>query len=139
MGTVVGIDLRQTDPVPGCVVLCGDITDPARIAELRAAVPGGQYDVVLSDLSPALSGVRARDEARAAELNAITLRIADELLAPGGILLMKIFMDGETEATLRQARRQFASVRLKRPRASRKGSAEQYLIGTAARAGGGAS
>lgn len=132
-GVVVGVDLRQTEPVPGALALSGDIADPETWAALRAAAPGGTFDVVLSDLSPPLSGVRFRDEARAAELNATTLQVAGEMLATGGSLLMKVFMSGETEETLRQARKRFALVRLTSVQASRKGSAEQYLVASGKR------
>lgn len=138
-GTVVGVDLRQTEPTPGCIVLRGDVTGADCVGALRAAAPGGVFDVILSDLSPPLSGVRARDEARAAELNELVLRLAADMLADGGSLLMKVFMSGETENLLRRAREQFASVRLTAAQASRKGSAEQYLVagaGSAARGEG---
>jgi 23S rRNA (uridine2552-2'-O)-methyltransferase len=127
-GTIVGIDLRATDPVAGAMALQGDITDPEVLEKLRDAVPGGAYDAVLSDLAPKLSGVRFSDEARAAELNQTALAVAESLLAPGGTLLMKTFMSGETEEMLRRARKVFASVRLTNAEASRKGSAEHYLI-----------
>jgi 23S rRNA (uridine2552-2'-O)-methyltransferase len=127
-GTVVGIDLRETEPVAGARVLRGDVLDSSAIEDLREAAPGGRYDVVLADLSPQLSGVRSRDEARSAELNVMTLATAEALLAPAGALVMKVFMSGETEETLRAARRLFSSVRLTSAHASRKGSAEHYLI-----------
>lgn len=127
-GTVVGVDLRDTDPLPGVTVLSGDVTDATTVERLRAAVPGGLYDVVLADLAPNLSGIRFRDEARAAELNSMTLAVADQLLRPGGALLMKTFMNSETEELLRRARAAFAAVRLTAAEATRKGSAEQYLV-----------
>ncbi len=127
-GTVVGVDLRETDPLSGAVILTGDVTDGAVIERLRAAAPGGAYDVVIADLSPQLSGVRFRDEARAAELNEIALSVAEALLQPGGSLLMKTFMSGETEGILRRARALFGAVRLTAVEATRKGSAEQYMI-----------
>lgn len=127
-GTVVGIDLRETEPVTGARVMRGDVLEAATLDALREAVPGGHFDVILADLSPQLSGIRSRDEARAAELNAMTLATAEALLARGGSLVMKVFMDGETEETLRATRRLFAAVRLTSLNASRKGSAEHYLI-----------
>ncbi len=127
-GTVVGIDLKETDPVPSASIMTGDVTDPEVLVKLRAAAPGGAYDVILSDLAPKLSGVRFSDEARAAELNQVALAVAETLLKTGGMLLMKTFMSGETEAMLRRARELFSSVRLTSVDASRKGSSEHYLI-----------
>ncbi len=125
---VVGIDLKLTEPLPGVTVLSGDVREPDVLAQLRDASPGGAYDVLIADLSPNLSGVRARDEARAAELNDLTLDVAEALLVPGGRMLMKTFMSGETEGMMRRARTIFSKVRMTTVSASRKGSGEQYLV-----------
>jgi 23S rRNA (uridine2552-2'-O)-methyltransferase len=132
-GRVVGVDLRATDPVAGAEIVVGDMRDDAvraRIVELT----GGAVEVVLSDMSPQLSGVGARDEARAHELACVALEIAENLLVAGGRLVMKVFMNAETEDLLRRARALFETVKLSRPEASRKGSSEQYLIALGRRA-----
>ncbi len=128
-GCIVGVDLRETEEVPGAVALCGDVEDSGFRATLAEHTRGGKFDVILADLAPSLSGVRARDEAQAAALNETTLSVADSLLAPRGCLFMKTFMNSETEGILRLARGLFASVRLTSLDASRKGSSEHYLIG----------
>ena len=128
-GTVVGIDLKETEAVSGAVVVCGDVEDEQQRASLADHVRGGVYDVVLADLAPPLSGVRARDEARAAHLNELTLSVCQDLLVPGGSVFMKTFMNSETEGILRRARGLFAKVRLTSLNASRKGSSEHYLLG----------
>jgi 23S rRNA (uridine2552-2'-O)-methyltransferase len=128
-GRVVGVDLQPVDPLPQPWVSCieGDAADPAVCEEiLRRA--GGAVDVVLSDMAPKLTGVRARDEARAAELAAATLGLARRVLGAGGHLVMKTFMSAETNALLTELRRHFRTVKLSRPEASRKGSAETYLV-----------
>jgi 23S rRNA (uridine2552-2'-O)-methyltransferase len=128
-GLVVAVDLRPLDQpdIAGAVSLVGDIREPAVLQELMRSL-GGQADVLLSDMAPKLSGVRDRDRVAADELARATLVVADLLLKPGGCLLMKLFMSGETEALLREMRGRFASVKLSRPEASRRGSAETYLI-----------
>jgi 23S rRNA (uridine2552-2'-O)-methyltransferase len=128
-GRVVGVDLHRVDPLPQSWVSCieGDAADPAVADEiLRRA--GGPVDAVLSDMSPKLTGVRARDEARAAELAEATLELARRVLAGGGHLVMKTFMSAETSALLAELRRHFRTVKLSRPEASRKGSAETYVV-----------
>ena len=128
-GRVVGVDLQPVDPLPQPWVSCieGDAADPAVCEEiLRRA--GGAVDVVLSDMAPKLTGVRARDEARAAELAAATLGLARRVLGAGGHLVMKTFMSAETNALLVELRRHFRTVKLSRPEASRKGSAETYVV-----------
>jgi len=126
--TIVGVDLKETEPLPGVTVLTGDVRDVAALEAVRRATPGGAYDVVLADLSPNLSGVKSSDEARASELNDMTIAVAEAVLVPGGKLLMKTFMSGETQAMMRRARSGFSSVRLTNLAASRKGSGEQYLV-----------
>ena len=88
-------------------------------------------DVVLSDMAPKLSGVRDRDSARAAELAEAALSIARALLSPGGRLLVKVFSGRrDRRPGLAAARRSFATAKLTKPEASRKESAELYLVCT---------
>jgi 23S rRNA (uridine2552-2'-O)-methyltransferase len=129
-GIVVGVDLLAIDPLPeACVsTVVGDAADPAVLAQVRERC-GGRVDVVLSDLAPKLSGVRDRDAARAAALAEAGLAVAEQLLAPGGRLLMKVFSGAEAEA-LALARRIFTTAKLTKPGSSRRESAEMYLVAT---------
>jgi 23S rRNA (uridine2552-2'-O)-methyltransferase len=127
-GIVVGVDLRPIDPLGGPVVtLTGDAREAAVLEEIRARC-GGRVDVVLSDMAPALSGVRDRDIARATELAEAGLASADCLLASGGRFLVKLFTSPEADALVGAARGRFRTVKLTRPDATRKGSAEVYLV-----------
>jgi len=128
-GRVVGIDRKKLDPIglENVRVVEGDVADEAVLAAAREAL-GGPADVVLSDLSPELSGIRDRDEARASELVRLALATAQTTLRPGGSLLCKVFMNSEHAAIVAEARRCFAEVSVTRSQASRKGSAELYLI-----------
>jgi len=128
-GRVVGIDRKPLDPIrlPNVRVLQGDVAAAATIEALREAL-GGPADVVLSDLSPELSGVRDRDDARASELVRLALAIAEKTLRPGGSLVCKVFMNSDYRAMVDEVKRRFAEVSVTRSQASRKGSAELYLI-----------
>lgn len=131
-GFVVAVDLRPLETLGAAtrvVSIVGDVGEPAVQEELMRRL-GGRADVILSDMAPQLSGVRARDSARAGELARTALVVADRLLKPGGRLLVKIFMSEETEALLKELRGRFAEVKLSRPEASRPGSAETYLVAT---------
>ena len=129
-GIVVGVDLVAIDPIGPAQVstLVGDASDPAVLEQLRERCRG-RVDVVLSDMAPKLSGIRDRDAARAGELAETAVAIAEQLVAPGGRLLMKAFSGAESE-TLALARRVFSTAKLTKPEASRKESAEMYLIAT---------
>lgn len=132
-GLVVGVDLVAIEPLPQAWVstIAGDVADPAVFEQLRERC-GGPVAVLLSDMSPKLSGIRDRDVARAAELAETALGIAEQLVAPGGRLVMKVFTGAESEA-LRLARRIFSAAKLTKPESSRKESAEMYLIASGRR------
>lgn len=128
-GLVVGIDRRPIDDLGlGNVrTIVGDITSAAlrdEVATLRTE----PFDVLLSDLAPSLSGIRDRDEACADELLDGVLEWAKHTLRPGGGMLVKLFMGAGFEQRRDRLREQFAAVRLTRPDATRKGSAEVYAI-----------
>ena len=127
-GVVVGVDLQPIDALGGGVsTIVGDAREEAVQEQLRARCRG-RVDVVLSDMAPKLSGIRDRDTARAVELAESGLAIADRLLAPGGRLLLKLFTAPEIDAVVNAARDRFESVKRTHTEATRKGSAEQYLV-----------
>lgn len=128
-GTVVGVDLQPIEPLGGPVAtVVGDARDAAVQERVRLRC-GGPVDVLLSDMSPKLSGVRDRDVAQAIELAQLALAVADRLLAPGGRLLLKLFTTPDADAIVAAARNRFRSVKRIVPNATRKGSAELYLLG----------
>lgn len=126
-GRVVAIDLLEVAPVPGVLVLQGDFRDSALRASIAAAL-GGKLDVVLSDLSPNLSGIASTDQARAAELVRLALEFSREHLKSEGSLLVKVFQGAEFEEVLREIRQAFHKVRVLKPAASRDESRETYLL-----------
>lgn len=133
-GVVVGVDLKPIDSLPppvACVV--GDLREGATLDAVRRQC-GDRVDVMLSDMAPKLSGVRAIDAARASELGDVAMAAAESLLRPGGRLLMKVFQGAETANRLRRLRERFESVKLTRPEATRSSSAELYVAALGFRA-----
>ena len=128
-GRVVGIDLVPIDPLKtgNVTVVQGDATDPDQQRRLLSLLDG-PADILLSDMAPKLSGVRERDEAQAQELSRAAVACATRLLRPGGSLLLKAFMDSGYPALLAALRASFATVKTTKPQATRKGSAETYII-----------
>ena len=128
-GKVIGIDLVALEPLPltNVTLLQGDVTDPVQ-QEKMLALLGGPADVLLSDMAPKLSGLREVDEARAIALCRAALSCALILLRPGGTLLLKVFMGPEHKKFLAELRTAFATVKTTRPEATRKGSAETYVL-----------
>lgn len=136
-GCVVGVDVEPVAPLPQrwARSIVGTVTDENVRGELAAAL-AGMADVVLSDMAPKLSGIRARDEARATELAAVALDLCRRALRPGGRLLVKVF-DGEaTQAMISELRQAFDEVKTTRPEATRKGSSELYVLAVGFRSAG---
>jgi 23S rRNA (uridine2552-2'-O)-methyltransferase len=133
-GRVVGVDLVATDTLPESNVklIVGDARDDAVRTQVREAL-GGAADVVLSDMAPKLSGVRAADSARHADLVETAIACAVAWLAPEGALLVKLFDDEEQGRLLERLRSSFRAVRVRRPASSRQGSAETYAYAVGVR------
>ena len=129
-GRLIGVDVVPIDPLraPNVTLVTGDIREAAVLDDLRTRL-GGHADVVLSDVAPKLTGVRAVDEARTAELVSAVIGSLATLLRPGGRALVKLFMDATYPETVARMRGLFDRVRSTRPNASRRGSAEIYVAG----------
>jgi 23S rRNA (uridine2552-2'-O)-methyltransferase len=129
-GRVVGVDLAPLDELPeepNVAVLRADLASP-EIAKRILEALGGPAEVVLSDAAPKLTGVRATDRVREQELLESIEALVPKLLHPGGGLLLKILEGPEAQAVERRLRARFARAKTVKPRASRKGSAERYLL-----------
>jgi len=126
-GTVVAVDKAAMEPLPGVTFVQGDLTAPDLAERIRTLV-GGMVDVVLSDAAPPISGVRVRDHALSIALAQAALRVAQALLKPGGHLVVKAFEGEDFPAFLAKVRRHFRSVKPYSPPASRRESAEVYVV-----------
>ena len=128
-GAVVGIDRDRLEspPTGPCVrVMQGDIyttSDAELLGPLRA------FDVVLSDMAPDTTGIRATDQARSAALFEEALARAERLLAPGGAFVGKIFQGPDLEELRKRMTGRFSEVRTVKPESSRAQSIEIYLAG----------
>jgi len=130
-GRIVGVDLQPIEPLlgPNIVTLVGDVGDLRTRERVRAAC-NGKADVLLSDLAPKLTGVRARDEAQTQALANCVLQWVEYILKPQGALVIKLFMDNDLPQYVARLRTLFRKVHLVRPEATRKASAELYLVAT---------
>jgi 23S rRNA (uridine2552-2'-O)-methyltransferase len=132
-GKVVALDLLLMDPVPGAIVLQGDFQDPAAEQAVLAALDG-QADLVLSDMAPNTTGHNATDHLRIIALAELALDFAIRVLSPGGAFVAKVFQGGTEKDLLDLLKQRFATVRHVKPPASRKDSAELYVVATGFRA-----
>ena len=127
-GKVVGVDLQPLAVLhePNVTFLQGDVMSE-EIEQKIKEVLGGAAQCLLSDLAPRLSGIRDADTARSLELNRTALTVATRLLRPGGILVIKSFVNEELQAFTLEIKKYFRSVQRTRPEATRQGSSEFYF------------
>ena len=127
-GKVVALDLLPIDPLPGVTLLQGDFTEQAVLDRLLGQLDGRPVDLVLSDMAPNMSGMKAVDQPRAALLAELALDCARQVLRPGGDVLLKMFQGEGFDPLLAELRAAFARVVVRKPQASRPRSREVYLL-----------
>ena len=128
-GRVLAIDLLPIASMPGVDSLEGDFTEPATLAWLEEKLQSERVDLVLSDMSPNISGIMLSDQARQYELCELALDFTANWLKPDGVFLVKVFQGVGFEDFRAQMRQAFEQVLIRKPEASRDRSNEVYLLG----------
>jgi 23S rRNA (uridine2552-2'-O)-methyltransferase len=123
-GKVIAVDLLQIAPISGVTILKGDFRDPGVVSALQ----GAQADVVLSDLSPNMSGIPNVDQARAAEMTQAAIDFCLAHLRPDGAFVVKLFHGVAFDDVLARLKQAFKKVSVRKPAASRGESAETYVL-----------
>lgn len=130
-GYVLGVDVRDVEPLEAentRSIVC-DIRDGATVETIGGFLPNASADVVLSDVSPNISGVWEVDHARQIDLARRSLQIAVSLLKPDGNFFVKVYQGDLLDDFVSEVRRRFEFVRLIKPAASRKKSSELFVLG----------
>ena len=131
-GRVVAVDRVGIRAIEGVEASRGDVADQEFLDAFVAAV--GKVDVVISDMSPRLSGTKSLDHARSVELSQRALGIAFRVLKPHGSFVCKVFQGDLFESFREEVTRRFKTVAAYTPEASRKESREIYIVGKGFRA-----
>ncbi len=126
-GHVLAVDRQTMEPVAGTRFLRCDLGEEEAVGTIGEALDG-QLHVVLSDMSPAVTGHAATDHLRIVALCEAALALAEDLLSPGGAFVAKVFQGGAQGDLLAALKRGFRTVRHFKPPASRKESAETYVV-----------
>ena len=137
-GRVVGIDLRAlsafpkpegSDKLAPVQVVVGDIYQQGSREQLKEAL-GGRCHVLLTDMSPQLSGIKFRDVARSVALVEAGLQLAEEVLLPGGTFVAKLFPGSDSDEFVNNSRKLFKSIRRVNLESTRRSSNEFYMVAT---------
>jgi 23S rRNA (uridine2552-2'-O)-methyltransferase len=127
-GRIVAIDLLPMTPVAGVEVIQGDFASDEGVAAIEQKLAAAPVDLVLSDMSPNLSGIDAADQARSVHLAELALDFACTHLQPGGDMVVKVFQGAGLAEFQREVERHFTKVYLRKPKASRDRSREHYVV-----------
>ncbi|MDR0576202.1 MAG: RlmE family RNA methyltransferase [Candidatus Accumulibacter sp.] len=128
-GRVLAIDLLEMDGLHGVEFIRGDFREERALRRLEDLLAGARAGLVLSDMSPNISGVPSSDQARIAHLAGLGLDFCRRWLKPDGAFLVKMFQGRGYDDFVREMKTVFASVATRKPDASRGRSAEVYLLG----------
>ncbi len=132
-GRIIALDLLPMDPIEGVTFIQGDFREAEVLAQLQAvlahdAAPGA-VDLVVSDMAPNLSGIDSADAARVSHLVELAVEFAQSQLKPEGALVVKLFHGGGYSELVKLFKDVFKVVKPFKPKASRPGSSETFLVG----------
>ncbi len=127
-GKLVAVDVLAMEVIPGAVIIQGDIMNPAVQQRILRSLPNGLADLVISDISPNISGIRDVDDAKALRLLNMSLEVAATVLIRGGKLLVKLFSGREADGFRSRCAARFEQCLVRKPGASRARSREIYLL-----------
>ncbi len=127
-GRVVASDILNMDSITGVDFVQGDFTDDAVFDAIVDALADRPVDLVISDMAPNMSGMKAVDQPRAMYLVELAVDFARQVLGRNGVFLAKVFQGEGFDSLVRDLRVEFTSVSIKKPDASRARSSEVYCL-----------
>ncbi|MEL6870425.1 MAG: SAM-dependent methyltransferase [Pseudomonadota bacterium] len=125
---IYALDLLEMDSLPGVTFLQGDFREQNILDQLLSHLDGRRVDLVMSDMAPNISGVKAVDQPRAMYLAELALAFAGEVISKKGAFVCKVFQGEGFDQYVRELRAQFATVKIRKPAASRPSSTEVYVL-----------
>ncbi len=128
-GHVYALDILEMGPIHNATIIQGDFLEQSVLDRLLAVLDKKQVDLVISDMSPNISGMSAIDQPRAMALVELALDCASRILKPGGDFLTKVFQGEGFDEFVEETRRQFKKVVIRKPKSSRDRSREVYVLG----------
>ena len=134
-GRIIALDILPMDPLDGVEFIQGDFLEDEVFQQLLDLLGDDRPDLVISDMAPNMSGMQAVDIPRAMYMIELALDLAQQVLKPGGGLLVKAFQGEGFDAYIKLLREQFNRVVMRKPKASRSRSREIYVLATGFKGG----
>jgi 23S rRNA (uridine2552-2'-O)-methyltransferase len=127
-GKVVALDILPMDQLAQVEFIQGDFQEDSVLEELLKVLNNQPVDLVISDMAPNVTGVKAVDQPKSMYLLELAIDLADQVLKPQGSLLMKVFQGEGFQPLLAELRKRYQKVITRKPDASRSRSSEVYLL-----------
>jgi 23S rRNA (uridine2552-2'-O)-methyltransferase len=127
-GRVVATDILPMEPLKHVEFIQGDFTDEALLNQVLERLAGNKPDLVLSDIAPNISGVDSADQASSIYLVELALDFVRRALKPKGDFVVKVFQGEGSDAYLKDVRKSFDKLSVRKPAASRARSREVYVV-----------
>ena len=129
VGTILGVDLQEVDPIPGCEIHVLDFLDEGADDKVKDWL-GGQADVVMSDMAASSSGHKQTDHMRIMALCEAAAYFAFEVLSEGGTFVAKTLAGGAEGDLQKLLKSKFTKVANVKPDSSRADSSEKFVVAT---------
>jgi len=129
-GRILALDILPMEELEGVEFIQGDFLQEAVLNQLLEQLGDDRPDLVISDMAPNMSGMQAVDIPRAMAMAELALDLAQQVLKPGGGLLVKLFQGEGFDSYLDSLKQHFSRLVMRKPRASRNRSREIYALAT---------
>jgi 23S rRNA (uridine2552-2'-O)-methyltransferase len=127
-GRIVALDILPMDAIVGVDFLQGDFSDDLVLEQLEQMIGEERPQLVMSDMAPNTTGIADVDHDRSMHLVELSLEFARQRLRPGGDFLVKVFQGRHFQPFVKDLRKNFGTVKVRKPDASRQRSPELYLL-----------
>ncbi len=132
-GRLIAVDVLPMDPIDNTLFIKGDFTEQPVVEQCWQAINHDKADLVISDMAPNLSGIRATDQTRSLYLAELSFDLAKNVLRQGGDMLVKLFEGEGTDLYRQGLKEHFGKIIVRKPKASRDDSREFYVLARAFR------
>ena len=127
-GRVLATDILPMNPIGNVDFIQGDFTSDSVVEQIKAWLGDGKFDLVISDIAPNLSGIDSADQARSIYFLELALDTVRLMLKPGANFVAKMFQGQGSDEYVKELRKHFGKISIRKPKASRPESREVYIV-----------
>jgi len=127
-GKILATDILPMEPLRNVDFIQGDFTEQETLDKLLAWTGGGKFDLIISDIAPNITGISSADQASSIYFLELALDTVRRTLKPGANFVAKMFQGSGSDEYLKELRKHFDKVSIRKPAASRKESREVFVV-----------